>query len=92
MGAAETYIGTSNYMAPERMTSEAYAGPSDIWGLGLVYWELFTGQKAFAHAQSSIVDLYDAIVGTIFLLYKSSILDLIHFLKFWSKKCSKLMF
>jgi len=38
-------IGTLNYVAPERLTGSGRADPrSDLYSLGVVMWELFTGQ------------------------------------------------
>ena len=35
MGAANTFVGTSAYMAPERIMGKQYSYPSDIWSLGV---------------------------------------------------------
>ncbi|MGE5815604.1 MAG: serine/threonine-protein kinase, partial [Acidobacteriota bacterium] len=42
--------GTPGYMAPELLAGEPAAVRSDIYALGLVLFELFTGKKAFAQA------------------------------------------
>jgi mitogen-activated protein kinase kinase 1 len=34
-GESESYAGTLNYMAPERIRSQGYSFASDIWSLGL---------------------------------------------------------
>jgi len=43
--------GTPAYMAPEQFTGGTATAKSDIYALGLVLYELFTGKQAF-HAQS----------------------------------------
>ena len=40
---SKTYVGTRNYMSPERIIGNEYSYSSDIWSLGLVIYELATG-------------------------------------------------
>ncbi|HEY4426249.1 MAG TPA: serine/threonine-protein kinase [Pyrinomonadaceae bacterium] len=40
--------GTPAYMSPEQLDSQELTARSDIYSLGLVLYELFTGKKAFA--------------------------------------------
>ncbi|WMV60085.1 hypothetical protein MTR67_053470 [Solanum verrucosum] len=42
-GLANTFVGTYNYMSPERISGGAYDYKSDIWSLGLVLLECATG-------------------------------------------------
>jgi eukaryotic-like serine/threonine-protein kinase len=48
--------GTPGYVAPELFTGAAPSVQSDLYALGLVLYELFTGKKAFDAA--SLADLY----------------------------------
>lgn len=48
---AEVRAGTPAYQAPEQLQGQAVTRSSDLYALGLVLYELFTGRRAFA-AQS----------------------------------------
>ena len=43
-----TSTGTPVYMAPEVFHSQVYCTKADIYSLGLIMWEIWYGQKAFA--------------------------------------------
>ncbi len=40
--------GKPSYLSPEQINGEPLDGRSDIFGLGIVFWELLTGKKLFA--------------------------------------------
>jgi len=44
MGQRDTFVGTYNYMAPERISGNVYGYSSDIWSLGLVILECAIGR------------------------------------------------
>lgn len=43
-GLSNTFVGTKSYMSPERILGEEYSFSSDIWSLGLIVYEMATGQ------------------------------------------------
>jgi len=46
-GARDSLAGTPAYMSPEHLAGKELTTRSDIYSLGLVLYELFTGRKAF---------------------------------------------
>lgn len=52
---SEIRTGTAAYMAPEQITGRGVSIQSDIYSLGLVMFELFTGRRAF---QAETIDEY----------------------------------
>ncbi|KAJ1646672.1 MAP kinase kinase (MEK) [Dispira simplex] len=44
---ASTFVGTSNYMSPERIKGATYSVKSDVWSLGLTLMELAMGRFPF---------------------------------------------
>ncbi len=55
VSAAETRSGTPAYMAPEQLAGREVTARSDIYALGLVLFEIFTGKRAFqAHSAAEL--------------------------------------
>ena len=50
---ADTFVGTSTYMAPERIQGGAYTVRSDVWSVGLTVMELAVGRFPFDASDSS---------------------------------------
>ncbi|XP_031255708.1 mitogen-activated protein kinase kinase 2 [Pistacia vera] len=66
-GQANTFVGTYNYMSPERISGGRYGYKSDIWSLGLVLLECATGQFPYSPQEqeegwTSFYELMEAIV------------------------------
>lgn len=67
---ADTFVGTSTYMAPERIQGEKYTVKSDVWSFGLSIMEMAIGKFPFASehldddesAPAGILDLLQQIV------------------------------
>ena len=51
-----TLAGTPAYMAPEVFHSRVYDSKADIYSLGLLMWEMWYGQQAFADASSKTLE------------------------------------
>lgn len=71
-GAAETFIGTSYYMAPERISGQKYSITSDVWSLGVTLLEVAQhrfpfpqdddGENRESHPKAGLIDLLTYIV------------------------------
>ena len=68
---ADTFVGTSTYMAPERIQGEKYTVKSDVWSFGLSIMELAIGKFPFGSGEqlsdadcepAGILDLLQQIV------------------------------
>lgn len=56
---AATFVGTANYMAPERVLGKDYSYPSDVWSVGMVIYELAVGRYPFE--TSVFLELYECL-------------------------------
>lgn len=59
VGMAATFVGTANYMAPERALGREYSFRSDVWSAGMVVYELATG--AYPYTTRNFLELYDCL-------------------------------
>ena len=53
---ADTFVGTSTYMAPERIQGGAYTVRSDVWSVGLTIMELAIGRFPFDASDAAAGD------------------------------------
>jgi mitogen-activated protein kinase kinase len=67
-GDANTFIGTSYYMAPERITGQSYTISSDVWSLGVTLLEVaqhrfpFPADGTEMQPRAGLIDLLTYIV------------------------------
>ena len=53
---ADTFVGTSTYMAPERIQGAKYSVKSDVWSVGLTLMELAVGRFPFDSTDTAAGD------------------------------------
>ena len=53
--AAGLVLGTPAYMAPEQLAGEEVSAASDIYALGVVYYEMLTGSRLFQGPSSAVM-------------------------------------
>lgn len=52
LAMAGTFVGTVTYMSPERCQGNDYGYASDLWSVGMVFFELATGRYPFCDVSS----------------------------------------
>lgn len=62
LAAAETFVGSTPYMAPERILAGKHSFSTDVWSLGISILECALGQYPYGKA-NSFFDLHDNIVN-----------------------------
>ena len=60
---SHTYVGSKNFMSPERISGKEYSYPSDIWSLGLVLYELATGIYPYGSSNDLFTQITTIIEG-----------------------------
>ncbi|MCA9071758.1 MAG: serine/threonine protein kinase, partial [Planctomycetaceae bacterium] len=53
--AADSFAGTTPYMAPEQLQGEILSGACDVYALGQMLWELLHGRRAFEGSRFDVV-------------------------------------
>lgn len=51
---ADTFVGTSTYMSPERISGDPYTVKSDVWSLGITLVELAIGRFPFSSDEEDL--------------------------------------
>jgi len=62
---ADTFVGTSTYMSPERIQGAQYTVKSDVWSLGVSLIELALGRFPFSEDQASDDSDLEDLQGTL---------------------------
>ncbi|CAJ1341136.1 unnamed protein product [Effrenium voratum] len=58
-GVAASFVGTANYMSPERALGKDYSFRSDVWSAGMVVLELANGK--YPYEAKNFLDLYECL-------------------------------
>ena len=57
-----TFVGTFKYMSPERIRSEPYSYPSDVWSLGIVLIECLTAEYPYPEAGATYIEMVQTVL------------------------------
>mmetsp|Transcript_22724 Transcript_22724/g.22570 ORF Transcript_22724/g.22570 Transcript_22724/m.22570 type:complete len:113 (+) Transcript_22724:266-604(+) len=63
LNICKSFVGTLAYMSPERMNSESYSYPSDIWSLGLIIYEMGMGQFSYPQCKT-FIEMREVVLNT----------------------------
>ena len=63
LNLCKTFVGTLAYMSPERMNSETYTYPSDIWSLGLIIYEMAMGEFWYPECKT-FIEMRETVLNT----------------------------
>lgn len=71
MNYSRTYttLGTPYYMAPEVMKGKGYSFYADLWSLGIIIYELYTGRFPFGKNCKDPMEIYNQIIDTQKILF-----------------------
>lgn len=58
-----TFVGSRNFMSPERISGQDYSFPSDIWSVGLVVYELATGEYPYGKGNDFLMQIAKIVDG-----------------------------
>ena len=85
---AESFVGTLDYMAPERMIGQPYSYSSDVWALGLTIHSLALGSYPYEIKERGFWSLLNAIQNTT-IVFPPSLSFSTEFINFLTKSCDK---
>jgi len=63
VGNAQTFAGTKPYMCPEMLYEDPYTVKADMWAVGVVVYQLCTGQLPFKTTKESLKGVYPPLTG-----------------------------
>ena len=60
---SHTFVGSRNFMSPERISGNDYSYPSDIWSIGLVVYMLATGKYPYGDGNDFLEQITKIVEG-----------------------------
>lgn len=78
LDSCSSFCGTLEYMAPEVIKKNRYGKPADWWSVGILLYDMLTGQPPFRHANDNA-------------LYKKILGDKLKMPKYLSRDCQNLI-